>query len=146
VRPRSVRLELTAVPHASREARNTARVVLQDWDVPSPLVDDALLVISELVTNAVRHAGTAGTLELELGQTGECLRVSLADGSATAPRVRRPRTAAEDGRGMRILAALSDRWGIEPHLGGKRVWWEVDLAVGYSGAVTAPRAKATASA
>jgi len=146
VRPRTVRLELTAVPHASREARNAARVVLEDWDVPSPVVDDALLVISELVTNAVRHAGTASTLELEIGQTGERLRVALSDGSAAAPRVRRAGRAAEDGRGMTILAALSDRWGIEPHLEGKRVWWEVDLAVGYSPSATVRRAKATASA
>jgi anti-sigma regulatory factor (Ser/Thr protein kinase) len=146
VRPRSVRFELTAVPHASREARDAARVVLEDWDVPVPLVDDALLVISELVTNAVRHAGTASTLELELGQTGERLRVALTDGSAAQPRARRAGTAAEDGRGMTILAALSDRWGIEPHQGGKRVWWEVDVGAGYAGGATTRRAKATASA
>ena len=146
MRPRTVRLELTAVPHASREARDAARVVLQDWEVPPPVVDDALLVISELVTNAVRHAGTASTLELEIGQTGERLRVALSDGSAAAPRVRRAGAAAEDGRGIAILAALSDRWGIEPHRDGKLVWWEVDLAVDYARAATASRAKATASA
>jgi anti-sigma regulatory factor (Ser/Thr protein kinase) len=120
-----------------------ARVVLEDWQVPTPVVDDALLVISELVTNAVRHAGTASTLELELGQTGRQLRVALTDGSTAKPRARRAGTAAEDGRGMAILAALSDRWGIEPHQAGKRVWWEVDLSPGYA---TTARAKATASA
>jgi anti-sigma regulatory factor (Ser/Thr protein kinase) len=140
-------VELTAVPHASREARMAARLVLEDWDVPTPAVDDALLVISELVTNAVRHAGTASTLELELGQTGTQLRVTLADGSTVAPRLRRAGTAAEEGRGMAILAALSDRWGIEPHQGGKRVWWEIDLRPTYAGgAATARRANATASA
>ena len=134
------------MPHASREARMAARVVLEDWDVPAPVVDDALLVISELVTNAVRHAGTTSTLELELGQTGMQLRVALADGSTARPRPRRAGTAAEDGRGMAILAALSDRWGIEPHLHGKRVWWEVDLRPGYGVTATARRANATASA
>lgn len=132
------------MPHASREARDAARVVLRDWQVATPVVDDALLVISELVTNAVRHAGTASTLELELGQTGERLRVALLDGSSAEPRLRRAGTAAEDGRGMAILAALSDRWGIEPRSGGKLVWWEVDLRDGYG--ETTRRATATASA
>ncbi len=119
-----------------------ARAVLEDWSVPTGVVDDALLVISELVTNAVRHAGTSSTLELELGQTGAQLRVALADGSTAAPRPRRADRGAEDGRGMAILAALSDRWGIEPHQSGKRVWWEVDLPSGY----TTDRANAVASA
>jgi anti-sigma regulatory factor (Ser/Thr protein kinase) len=146
VRPRSVRLALTAVPHASREARYVARAVLQDWDVATGLVDDAVLVISELVTNAVRHAGTATTLELEIGQTGDRLRIALIDGDATEPRPRSAGAGAEDGRGLAILAALSDRWGIEPLQGGKRVWWEVDLDAGYADAATDRRAKATASA
>jgi anti-sigma regulatory factor (Ser/Thr protein kinase) len=137
-------MELTAGPHASREARNAARVVLEDWSVPTPLLDDAILVISELVTNAVRHAGSASTLELELGQTRERLRISLADESEATPRLRRVRNAAEDGRGLAILAALSDRWGVEPHGRGKRVWWEVDLS--YPEAPTTRRANATASA
>ena len=140
-------MELTSVPHASREARNAARVVLQDWALPTPLLDDVILVISELVTNAVRHAGTASTLELELCQTRGQLRVSLADGSEASPRLRRVRGAAEDGRGLAILAALSDRWGVDPHHGGKRVWWEVDLNGGrHRQLPTTPRAKATASA
>jgi anti-sigma regulatory factor (Ser/Thr protein kinase) len=139
-------MELTAVPHASREARNAARAVLLDWCVPSALVDDAMLVISELVTNAVLHTGTASTVELELYQTRHRLRVSLADDSPAAPRLRRVRGAAEDGRGLAILAALSDRWGVEPHRNGKRVWWEVDLAVGYPDRPTTLRAKETASA
>jgi anti-sigma regulatory factor (Ser/Thr protein kinase) len=140
-------MELTAVPHASREARKAARVVLEDWCVPTHLLDDAILVISELVTNAVRHAGTASTLELELGQTHERLRISLADQSEVAPRLRRVRHAAEDGRGLAILAALSDRWGVEPTGRGKRVWWEVDLGGGgYAEAPTTRRAKETASA
>ena len=134
------------MPHAAREARNAARVVLQDWSIPTPLLDDAILVISELVTNAVRHAGTASVLELALDQTRERLRISLTDGCETAPRLRRVRNAAEDGRGLAILAALSDRWGTEPHHGGKRVWWEVDLTPSYAAAPTTLRAKATASA
>ena len=114
--------------------------------MPNFAVDDALLVISELVTNAVRHAGTASTLELELGQTDGRLRIVLADGSSNPPRVRRADGAAEGGRGMAILAALSDRWGIDEDAAGKRVWWEVDLGAHYAVSATASRANATASA
>lgn len=125
------------------------------WHVPQPQLDDALLVVSELVANAVRHAHTVSTLELELGGNGSRLRVALADGSSTAPRLRHAHATAEDGRGMGILSALSDRWGIELHVGGKRVWWEVDLDRPYDasgdvpvseGSATALRENATASA
>ena len=120
--------------------------VLREWGVPTVIVDDALLVVSELVTNAVRHAGDSATLELELCQDERHLRVALSDDSTVSPSPRSASHVAEDGRGMTILAALSDRWGIEPHRGGKRVWWEVDLGARYARSETAARANATASA
>ncbi|HUR51285.1 MAG TPA: ATP-binding protein [Mycobacteriales bacterium] len=148
--PRSARLELAAEPAASREARQATRSVLQGWQVPAQVVDDALLVVSELVTNAVRHAGESSTLELELDQDGSSLRVALADGSTESPSPRPAPHAAEGGRGMTIMAALSDRWGIAPHNGGKQVWWEVDLGSRYgepdAASETARRANVTASA
>ena len=119
--------------------------------MPEPQLDDALLVVSELVANVVRHAHTVSTLELELAADGSRLRVALADGSSTAPRLRHAHASSEDGRGMGILAALSDRWGVELHVGGKRVWWEVDLderyvANGSYESAMARRENATASA
>ena len=104
------------------------------------------------MANVVRHAQTVSTLELELesAETGARLRVALADASSTAPRLKRAHPTAEDGRGMAILAALSDRWGIELHVGGKRVWWEVDLASpyaqSYESSATTRRENETASA
>lgn len=139
-------MELAAEPYAARDARRAAREVLTAWHVPEPQLEDALLVVSELVANVVRHAHTVSTLELELAPGGSRLRVALADGSSTAPRLRHAHYSAEDGRGMGILAALSDRWGIELHVGGKRVWWEVDLDRAYGDSATAVREKATASA
>jgi anti-sigma regulatory factor (Ser/Thr protein kinase) len=137
-------VELAAAPYAARDARRAAREVLEAWQVPESYVDDALLVVSELVANVVRHAHTVSTLELDL--TDGRLRVALADGSSTAPRLRHAHASSEDGRGMGILAALSDRWGIELHVGGKRVWWEVELEPAYDDSATALRENATASA
>lgn len=137
-------MELAAEPYAARDARRAARDVLSAWHVPQPQLDDALLVVSELVANVVRHAHTVSTLELEL--EGPRLRIALADASSTAPRLRRAHFSSEDGRGMGILAALSDRWGIELRVGGKRVWWEIDLGRPYGESPMALRENATASA
>jgi anti-sigma regulatory factor (Ser/Thr protein kinase) len=119
------------VPEAVRDARVVTRAVLRDWSVPEDVVDDALLVVSELVTNAVRHAPGHDGVELGLVEDDGKLRVSLIDGSTTSPLPREAAAGAEDGRGMAIVAALADRWGIAPHLGGKQVWWEVDLRARY---------------
>ena len=131
MQPREVRLPLAAVPEAARDARVVTRAVLRDWSVPEDVVDDALLVVSELVTNAVRHAPGHDGVELGLAEETGRLRVSLIDGSTTSPLPREAAAGAEDGRGMAIVAALADRWGIAPHQGGKQVWWEVALRTRY---------------
>lgn len=121
------RVDLSGSPRSSGQARNATRQILNEWDVPASAIDDALVVVSELVTNAIRHAGTSSTLEMELSHSREWLRVALRDGSSAPPMPRVADPTAEDGRGMAIMSALSDRWGIEPYDGGKRVWLEIDL-------------------
>jgi anti-sigma regulatory factor (Ser/Thr protein kinase) len=94
------------------------------WGPDQSGLDDAALVLSELVGNAVRHA-TGDVMQVRLRRTGRVLRISVRDGSPVSPR---PRTAAvddESGRGMQIVEALSHRWGWEPVPGGKVVWAEV---------------------
>jgi len=123
---------------APQEARQTVRDLLTQWRLPAAVVEDIVLAVSELVTNAVLHARSASVLELELGQTRNWLRFSVADASRVPPLARLAGATDEGGRGLAILAALSDRWGIEQHGPGKRVWCEVDLAPGrsYAGFVT----------
>ena len=104
--------------------------VLTSWGLPSFAVDDAVLVVSELVTNAVVHAREETVLELELAVGAQWLRVSLADGSAVRPLARTAARHDESGRGITIVAALSDRWGVEDHQGGKRIWFEAARAGG----------------
>jgi anti-sigma regulatory factor (Ser/Thr protein kinase) len=94
------------------------------WDVSGPGLDDAALVLSELVGNAVRHA-TGPSLQVRLCRSGQVVRIAVSDGSSTPPR---PREAADDdesGRGMHIVAALSRGWGWEPRPDGKVVWADV---------------------
>lgn len=123
----AARLEFLAGEQAPHEARQAARRVLEQWSLPSAVVEDTVLAVSELVTNAVLHARSPSILELELGQTRDWLRFSVADASRVPPLARLAGTTDEGGRGLAILAALSDRWGIEQYGPGKRVWCEVDL-------------------
>ncbi|HEU0104270.1 MAG TPA: ATP-binding protein [Mycobacteriales bacterium] len=90
------------------------------------LMDDATLLVSELVTNAVRYGGPPIVLAVDCD--GVALDVRVRDGAADLP-VPRPVTSdAEDGRGYVLLDMISDRWGVEPELQGmqgKEVWFHL---------------------
>jgi len=106
-------------------ARGVVAAVLPVWELPD-LSDDAQLVVSELVTNAYRHAPGTDSFELELVRQSDGVRISLADRNAVRPVIAELKADHQPtGRGMAIVAALAVRWGAEDHHGGKRVW--VDL-------------------
>jgi len=88
------------------------------------LLDVAELLVSELVTNALRHGSPPITMEVScLGEQG--LRVRVSDGVPGAPLVRHVDADSESGRGMLLIAALAAQWGVEPGLAGKAVWFRV---------------------
>ncbi|MER6688684.1 ATP-binding protein [Streptomyces minutiscleroticus] len=94
--------------------------------------DDAVLAADELFANAVRHggAGPDDTVTVVVERTGDALRVTVADRSPLLPCPRRADAADERGRGLAIVAALADDWGISPpETGGtgKRVWFTLGL-------------------
>ena len=82
------------------------------------------LLVSELVTNAVRHA--RGDIEVRIGTIRDRIRVGIGDASPTRPAIRDPNL--EGGHGLRLVEVLADRWGVDQRAGGKTVWFEV-LAV-----------------
>lgn len=84
--------------------------------------NDCLLVLSELVTNAIEH--TSGAIRVDLEPAGHGgVRISVTDSSRTPPT---PRTPDErGGRGLLLIAALCRSWGTEPLPSGKRVWAEI---------------------
>ena len=90
---------------------------------PASLVDDAELLVSELVTNAVLHAHTGVAVSLRVG--AGVLRIEVADGSLDRPRPRHPADDAVTGRGPLLVEALSTSWARERREGGKVVWFEV---------------------
>ncbi|MEU5607572.1 ATP-binding protein [Streptomyces sparsogenes] len=113
---------LPRIPQAVSVVRRRARAVLTDWHVPRSTAEDALLVVSELVTNAIDHALAPAFLRLAwIGDGAEYfLRVEVTD---AGPAPRAPHADPEEhGRGTLIVAALSARHGSRAHLGGITRW------------------------
>ncbi|MFF3846748.1 SpoIIE family protein phosphatase [Streptomyces sp. NPDC002328] len=114
------------VPEAARHARRFTRRTLRAWGVPADAMDAALLVVSELVTNALVH--TDGRVRLDLGLISHRLRLAVTDASPRTP-VKPPGLTweATGGRGILLVEAVSDAWGTVPVSGGKQVWSEIPL-------------------
>ncbi|NUR07585.1 MAG: response regulator [Nocardioidaceae bacterium] len=108
-----------ALPSA-REARRFASRLVSDWNFGSVL-DDVLLVVSELAANAVTHAGSA--LELRMSHSGNLLRIEVADSGAGTPEPQPEGILEEHGRGLRLIDHLTASWGMEEVPGGGKVVW-----------------------
>jgi anti-sigma regulatory factor (Ser/Thr protein kinase) len=107
---------------APRRARAAARRFLDEHGLGHRL-DDVLLVISELVTNSVLHAQAAPDVALRCVQNPPCLVVEVRDPSPTLPVEREPDLAVRGGRGIRLVSAIADKWGVEVRgSAGKTIW------------------------
>ncbi len=110
-------------PRSVGQARHQVEEFLEDR-MPVEVRAAALLLVSELSSNAVRHARTPFVLSAEL--RGGCLHVEVEDGSDELPVVVRPHVDAFGGRGMFLVDGMSSRWDAEHTEEGKRVWFELD--------------------
>lgn len=115
-------LALRPVPDAAPEAREALRALLAGTPFEHR-TDDGMLAVSELVTNAVLHGREPIVLRLVHSQ--QCVRVEVQDGSAVSPSFSMLDPTAVTGRGLMLISAASDRWGVDPVPGGKRVWFEL---------------------
>jgi CheY-like chemotaxis protein/anti-sigma regulatory factor (Ser/Thr protein kinase) len=108
---------------SARAARTFAAAVLEDWDV-GDIAEDVLLVVTELVNNAVTHAHTA--CELRLSISPATLRIEVIDEGPGTPDPLPPSPTRNHGRGLHLVDALTAAWGFEPiDSGGKMVWAEL---------------------
>ena len=118
----TVRRRLQPHPMSVGEARRFVRHVLVSAG-RADLAEDAELLVSEVVTNAVVHAGTP--IELVATVRDDTLYVEVADGSHHLPSLRNYTTMAGTGRGLRLLEQLVDCWGVRTDDGGKTLWFEL---------------------
>ncbi|MGW2637159.1 PAS domain S-box protein [Streptomyces sp. NPDC001348] len=120
----AVTTELPAAPSSVPEGRAFLRRTLASWECGAA-ADDALLLLSETLTNAVQHA--EGPLGLRLCRTVTDLTVEVSDRS---PHLPQPRLAAEDeesGRGLFLVRTLAESWGVRPTDEGKTTWFTLKL-------------------
>jgi anti-sigma regulatory factor (Ser/Thr protein kinase) len=112
-------------PESVTQARRYARSLVDD--APADVADVVELMVSELATNAVRHAATRFTVGVERDDAG--VRVSVTDSGPGRPTVRSPRPVEPTGRGLQIVRALSDDWGVTTldDRDGKTVWFTLAI-------------------
>ncbi|MEV5874780.1 SpoIIE family protein phosphatase [Streptomyces sp. NPDC052101] len=115
--------DLPADPAVVAEARKLVSGQLTEWGL-AELAFTTELVVSELVTNAIRHA--EGPIRLRLIRE-RALICEVSDGAATAPHLRHPRAMDEGGRGLLLVSQLTQRWGTRFAPKGKVIWAEQSL-------------------
>ena len=104
--------------------RSRARQALGRSESPD-VVNDALLVITELVENVVEHTGDGG--ELSMRRRDDVLRIEVADSSPQTPQLYGPDPRRTRGRGLLVVAAISRSWGTRAADAGKVVWADIPL-------------------
>lgn len=120
------RADLRAVADTRRRLRDQ----LRQWGVPA-LTDTAELLATEIVTNALQHTGGGAVLTATLsGGPARRLRVEVHDSAGRRPQPRppggaRPSDEATSGRGLMLVEALADTWGVQARGVGKVVWFEI---------------------
>ncbi|MFJ8437496.1 ATP-binding protein [Kitasatospora griseola] len=119
-----------------RAVRHRARNVLVSWSLDADDLDDVLYVVDELAANAARHSPPGmHHVSLDLSPDGDSLVVTVHDLSRAMPYIpagAEDNPVAESGRGLLLVAELSESWGAAPTTGGKKVWAEMRLKVPVS--------------
>lgn len=128
-------LVLSSAPDAPARARRELATTLTAWQIQPELLDDAVLIVSELVSNAVLHAQGAESVAALLFD--DCLRLEVGDRDGFPPQPHHYADTAPTGRGLGLVATLSRGWGWEPQEAGKTVWAELALMPEPSGSGSA---------
>lgn len=124
-RPLVAARRLPAEMESPKIARRVTKTTLTEWSL-SDFYEDASVVVSELVTNAIRHGlrrGAEEALRLVLVRYRCHLVCMVTDSTDRAPAMQEPDYVAETGRGLHIIEAMSRAWGWTPLLGGGKAVW-----------------------
>lgn len=112
--------EVTFAPSAAQvgRMRRITRASLRNWALPGALIEDAELVVSELVTNAIDHGH--GCVGLRVRHVAEGLRVEVSDDSTSPAELRQVSADEVSGRGLFLVDTLTTAWGVSE--GGRTTW------------------------
>ncbi|MFB9554957.1 ATP-binding protein [Streptomyces roseoviridis] len=114
----------TVSEHSAGHMRRILRMFLTRWGL-DPLYDASALALTELVANVVRHVPGRRCTVLILREP-HGLRVEVADGERVTLAAKAAEPFAEGGRGLTLVEAVTDRWGVVEGADGKTVWFECD--------------------
>ncbi|MFD7664298.1 ATP-binding protein [Streptomyces sp. NPDC059788] len=115
-------VELQAVPARIGQVRRIVSAQLRYWRLDA-LIDPAALGVTELLANVHQHAVPSKQCTVELLVLLDQLTVSVRDLDPRLPRVQKAGALDTEGRGLSLIAALSESWGVRPDGGGKVVWF-----------------------
>ncbi|MFD7067891.1 ATP-binding protein [Streptomyces sp. NPDC059913] len=115
-------VELQALPSRIGQVRRIVSAQLRSWHL-EPLIDQAALGVTELLTNVHRHAQPDKSCTVEIELLLERLMVSVHDHDPRLPTVRPPSMSSTSGRGLALIAAVSESWGVRPSGGAGKVVW-----------------------
>jgi anti-sigma regulatory factor (Ser/Thr protein kinase) len=132
---KSVELILPAALTTPAEARAVVEAI--GSDLPEPVLIDVKLLMTELVANALKHASRGIQAVIIRITRNHFVRVEVLDpGPMFNPDPRPPGTGIGSGRGLFLVDAVANAWGVEPEEAGKKVWFELRVAAGSEGDVS----------
>lgn len=126
--PTEAEVPLPSRPESAATARRLTRfVLLRQWGLTAATTEDAVLLVSELVGNAVRHTG-ARVFGLRLRRRPRRIRVEVRDPSRGLPCLMPVQELDVSGRGLFLVDTLADRWGVDLLPRGKTTWFEMRVS------------------
>lgn len=118
-------LPFLAEPSEVAALRRIVRTHLTLWGLPD-VVEAAQICVTELVANVITHVGLGAPTTMAVDMNGTYLRIAISDPDSRAlPTLLSATTTAESGRGLALVAAVTDRWGVIPTERGKTTWCEI---------------------
>ncbi|MEV7197708.1 ATP-binding protein [Streptomyces sp. NPDC093510] len=139
-------MQFLAEPREVAGLRRFVRLQLTQWGLPE-VIEAAQLCVSELVANVITHVGEQTPTTLSLAMSNTCVRIEVGDSDARAlPTLLAPEADAESGRGMALLDAVADRWGVVLRGDSKVTWCELSTQLrsptDHAGGLRVDRAEA----
>jgi anti-sigma regulatory factor (Ser/Thr protein kinase) len=110
-------------PDSTPAARAFLSGLLSGWGLPDEVIDDASLLTTELVSNAIRHGTGTVTLQVEVDQ--DVVQVRVHDEAGELPEVKVTDATSLGGRGLFIVQCVADEWGADEANPGKTVWFRL---------------------